>query len=252
MTSDISVVVPCHNEEAVLPEVVATLRDWVSRAPVPVQVVFVENGSSDATFAVACAARDAWAEGSSVEVLSLPVGDYGAAVRAGLKVATGTFVAVLDCDMVDTVFVERCHGLLADDGRLGAVLASKRAAGAKDERSAYRRAGTLVFSSLVRLLTGSSLVDTHGNKMFRGDATRAFVDEVEEDGSLFDTELLVRMERAGWAFAELPATVVETRPPRSSYLSRVPAAVRGLLRLRSRLGSRGPSARMSSSVPPGR
>lgn len=228
--------IPCHNEEALLPEVIANLRAWVSGATSAVEIVLVENGSSDSTPGIAAAARDEGVEGASVAVLALPVGDYGAAVRAGLKASTGDLVAVLDCDMVDTGFVERCQMLLNGDARLGAVLASKRTEGANDERSLYRRTGTLVFSTLVRGLTGSSLVDTHGNKVLRGEPARAFVDRVSEDGSLFDTELLVRMERAGWSFAELPATVVETRPPRSSYLSRVPSALGGLIRLRRRLG----------------
>lgn len=219
-----------------LPEVVAKLRTWVSGAEPSIQIVLVENGSTDSTLRVAATARDEGVDGASVEVLSLPIGDYGAAVRAGLRTSTGGIVAVLDCDMVDVGFVERCRELLEKDEDLGAVLASKRVEGANDERSLYRRTGTLVFSTLVRLLTGSSLVDTHGNKVLRGEPARALVDAVEEDGSLFDTELLIRMERAGWTFSELPATVVEARPPRSSYLSRVPSALGGLIRLRLRLG----------------
>jgi len=236
VSSSISVVIPCHNEELVLPGVLGHLRAWVSGTAIPVEVVLVENGSSDTTLAVANAAREEGMGGARLEVLSLPVGDYGGAVRAGLRASTGSVVAVLDCDMVDTGFVEHCRTLLERDERLGAVLASKRVEGANDERSLYRRTGTLVFSTLVRLVTGSSLVDTHGNKVLRGEPARSLLDAVKEDGALFDTELLVRMERAGWSFAELPATVRETRPPRSSYLSRVPAALAGLVRLRRRIG----------------
>jgi len=234
----VSVVIPCHNEEGMLPSVFAVLGAWAGVPGSQTELVFVENGSSDATLGLLTAFRDVSCV--PVQVLSLPVGDYGSAVRAGLEAATGWAVAVLDCDMVDTGFVETSCASLAADPALGAVLASKRVAGSRDDRSAYRRAGTRVFSGLVRAVTGSSLADTHGNKTLRAAAARPVLGAVTSIGALFDTELLVRMERAGSTFSEVPATVVDARPPRSSYLSRVPATLVGLVRLRARLrrGSR--------------
>jgi glycosyltransferase involved in cell wall biosynthesis len=231
----VSVVIPCHNEEGLLPVVLANLAAWCRSRPGGVEVLLVENGSSDRTLEIAEAAERDRVTGASVRVLVLPVGDYGSAVRAGIKASVGSLVAVLDCDMVDPTFVDRSCVLLDEDDGLGGVLASKRAAGSSDERSLYRRLGTLVFSSLVRAITGSSLSDTHGNKVLRGTSAREHVDQVREDGSLFDTELLVRMERAGWSFTEMPTTIEESRPPRSSYLLRVPGTIRGLIRLRRRL-----------------
>jgi hypothetical protein len=49
---------------------------------------------------------------------------------------------------------------------------------------------------------------------------------------LFDTELILRAERAGLATAEIPVTVVEKRPARSSILQRIPRTLRGLAKLR--------------------
>lgn len=218
-----------------LPDAIERLQLWAADAETLIELLLVENGSSDETLAIAMAARDAGVNGARIEVIALPVGDYGAAVRAGLQASRGDIVAVLDCDMVDTMFVDCCRVLLDDNEGLGAVLASKRAEGSNDKRSLYRRTGTMVFSVLVRLLTGSSLLDTHGNKVLRGAPARALLAVVGENGSLFDTELLVRMERTGWTFAELPTTVAETRPPRSSYLARVPSTLLGLLRLRRRI-----------------
>jgi dolichyl-phosphate beta-glucosyltransferase len=236
MGARLSIVIPCHNEEKLLPGVLATLAAWCPSRPGGVEVLLVENGSVDRTPEVAQAAAREGVAGAAVRVLVLPVGDYGAAVRAGLAASTGSLAAVLDCDMVDPAFVDRSCALLDDDAGLGGVLASKRVAGSADERSLYRRLGTLIFSVLVRAITGSSLSDTHGNKVLRGIPARERVEEVREDGSLFDTELLVRMERDGWRFAELPTTIEESRPPRSSYLSRVPGTLKGLVRLRRRLG----------------
>jgi hypothetical protein len=56
---------------------------------------------------------------------------------------------------------------------------------------------------------------------------------------LFDTELILRAERAGLVVAELPVSVRDTRPPRSSILTRIPRSVAGLLRLRIALWREG-------------
>jgi hypothetical protein len=49
---------------------------------------------------------------------------------------------------------------------------------------------------------------------------------------LFDTELVIRAERAGLRVEEIPVTVVERRPSRTSILGRVPRTLVGLARLR--------------------
>ena len=49
---------------------------------------------------------------------------------------------------------------------------------------------------------------------------------------LFDTELILRAERAGLRAAEVPVEVVENRPARSSISARIPRTIKGLAALR--------------------
>lgn len=57
-------------------------------------------------------------------------------------------------------------------------------------------------------------------------------------GSLFDVELVLRASRAGLAVVELPATVRERRPPRTSVARRTVESAVGLVRLRLLVGTR--------------
>lgn len=52
-----------------------------------------------------------------------------------------------------------------------------------------------------------------------------------ESGPQQPSVLVIRGERAGMHLLELPVTVAEQRPPRSSILVRVPGAALSLLRL---------------------
>ncbi len=60
---------------------------------------------------------------------------------------------------------------------------------------------------------------------------------------LFDTELVVRAERAGYRIAEVPVVVVEVRAARSSLVKRVPRTIRGLWRIRGTLAAEETSGR---------
>ena len=52
---------------------------------------------------------------------------------------------------------------------------------------------------------------------------------------LFDTELVVRAERAGYRITELPARVEELRDTKSSVIRRVPRTLRGVWAIRRSL-----------------
>jgi hypothetical protein len=56
---------------------------------------------------------------------------------------------------------------------------------------------------------------------------------------LFDTELVVRAEKASYRIAELPVDVVELRETKSSLIKRVPRTLKGVWRIRRNLKSEG-------------
>jgi glycosyltransferase AglD len=56
---------------------------------------------------------------------------------------------------------------------------------------------------------------------------------------LFDTELVIRAERAGLRVEELPVLVEERRPSRTSIARRIPRSLVGLARLRMVLWQEG-------------
>ncbi|MET1039081.1 MAG: glycosyltransferase family 2 protein, partial [Aeromicrobium sp.] len=81
--SSCDVVIPCRDEAAALPLVLADV-------PAGWHVIVVDNGSSDGTADVARSL------GATVVTETRP--GYGAAVHAGMLAATAEFVAVIDGD----------------------------------------------------------------------------------------------------------------------------------------------------------
>lgn len=222
----ISIVIPVHNEagfiEGALPRLVADLEG----VPVGYEVIVAENGSTDAT---ADLAAEFALTDPRIRVLRLPVPDYGAAMRAGFQEARGEWAVNFDIDYFSGDFL-RAALSLADQADV--VLASKRVDGADDRRSAFRRMATWGFNLVLRILFRSGVSDTHGMKMVRTSVVTAIAPQVISTKDLFDTELVIRAERAGFRIAEVPVVVEELREARSSFVSRIPRTVRGLWRIR--------------------
>jgi glycosyltransferase involved in cell wall biosynthesis len=230
----LSVVIPIHNEAGYLPEALPRLTAELESLGTSYEVILAENGSTDGTGRVAADLARTYR--GSLRILNLPDPDYGAAMRAGFRQAAGEWVVNFDIDYFSGNFL-RAALALADSADV--VLASKRAPGADDRRGALRRMGTRVFNLLLRFLFRSSVSDTHGMKMVRRRVVEALAPRVISNRDLFDTELVIRAERAGYRIAEVPAVVEEQRAARSSFLRRVPRTIRGLIRIRWALWRRG-------------
>ena len=71
--------------------------------------------------------------------------------------------------------------------------------------------------------------------MRRATVVEPIVGRCRNGTDLFDTELVLRADRAGLAVAEVPVTVEERRPSRTPILRRVLRTMVGLVRLRVQL-----------------
>lgn len=101
----VSIVVPCYNEEAVLPafleECGRVALDMHVAQGLDFEFVFVDDGSKDGTLAALRQARPA-GEGCRVRWVSFSR-NFGkeAAIYAGLAAARGDYVALMDADLQD-------------------------------------------------------------------------------------------------------------------------------------------------------
>jgi hypothetical protein len=98
---------------------------------------------------------------------------------------------------------------------------------------------TAVFGWMLRVGFSLSASETHGMKAMRRAPIEALLRQCRFASDLFDTELVIRAERAGLDVAELPARTQEQRPSRTSIWRRVPRTLVGLAELRLTLWCEG-------------
>src|SRR4051812_41066745 len=102
LSSGLSIVLPVHNEAAVVEPALLHMLQALSPLHAPFEIVVVENGSRDDTLAIV--GRIAAAD-PRVRVETLPVGDYGHALQHGIQTARFDKVVIFNVDYWSAEFV---------------------------------------------------------------------------------------------------------------------------------------------------
>jgi dolichyl-phosphate beta-glucosyltransferase len=196
----LSIVLPCLNEAERLPATLATYLAHYPPGRGEVELVVVDDGSTDGTSAVAD--RVAVAD-RRVRVLRTD-GNHGKgyAVRDGVRAAQGELVVFTDADgsygpeQVDRVAAALATAPVAIGARFG------EQAGAGPP---LRRLASRVFNRAMRLLLDLEFHDTQcGLKGFRRGAAEAVFRRARVDGFAFDAEALLVAGLLGLEVVEVP------------------------------------------------
>lgn len=226
---DVSVVMPAYNEAEILDDSVGEVVEGLRARGVDFELLVCENGSTDNTLAIA---HDLAVRYPEVRVEKVHEADYGRALRAGLLAAEGTAVVNFDADYYDLDFLTAVVARITAPNGEAIIVGSKRSVGSNDTRPPLRKLVTATFSTVLRVGFGLKVSDTHGMKGMRRAAVEPYARVCKFGKDIFDTELILRVERAGLRTGEIPVSVIERRPARSSILRRVPRTISSLVKLR--------------------
>lgn len=224
---EVTIVIPVFNEEAILHAAVLDLLDRFGPLGRTFELLLAENGSLDQTLSVAAELAKKYPE---IRVASLPLPNYGAALRRGIEEARGRYVICEEIDLCDTDFHQRALALL-DTGEVDLVVGSKLLRGAHDQRPMTRNVASRVYNGLLRLTLDFPGTDTHGLKAFRKAALEPIVAACVVDRDVFASELVIRAHRAGLRVREIPVRVLEKRTPSINLVRRVPSVLRNVVKL---------------------
>ena len=224
-----SVVVPVFNEEDILLQSAAQIYDICKRKGLDFELIFVENGSEDKTLSLL---KTFVSKKEECRLVILELANYGNALKHGFLNAENQIVISFDIDYFSEDFLEDALKL---NKKYAAITASKRLVKSDDGRRFIRRLATFIFVTILKLLFKTKLSDTHGMKAVRKASIINQIDNVVSTQDLFDTELLIRVEKSGNKILVVPAVVNEIRPSVSVIYKRIPRTISSLLKLRAQL-----------------
>jgi glycosyltransferase involved in cell wall biosynthesis len=183
----VTVVLPCLNEAASLPGVLAAM-------PEGYLPLVVDNNSTDGTAEVA--------RRSGARVVGEARPGYGAAVHAGIVAATTPLVAVLDGD--GSMDPGELRGLVAEVDRGADMAVGRRRAAPGVVWPWHARLGTAAMCWRLRTRHGIPVHDIAPMRVARRDAVLAL--GVTDRRSGYPLELLVRAAAANWRIVERDVT----------------------------------------------
>jgi hypothetical protein len=158
--------------------------------------------------------------------------NYGLALKNGFENAKNDLIVSFDIDYFSQKFLEQSLKL---SDEFVAIVASKRLDESEDKRTIVRKIATSTFVLILKILFKTSLSDTHGMKAIRRVNVQKEINNVISTQDIFDTELLIRIEKSGFKIHEVPTKVNEVRPSVSIIFKRIPRTLKSLFKLRYQL-----------------
>jgi glycosyltransferase involved in cell wall biosynthesis len=210
---ELTVVIPCLNEERSIRQVVREVSAEFSRAGMSgsVEILVVDNGSTDASAALAEAA------GARVVVESRR--GYGRALRTGVAEARGNYAVFIDADgeHPPALSLALYLAVLRAGAEVGVAsrFSGEIAHGAMP--LSHRYVGTPALTFLINHWFGGKLTDCmSGLRCVRRDWFLR--QEFRQDGMAFASELLIQALREGSEVVEIPGGMRRGPEGRKSHL----------------------------------
>ncbi|MGN6376869.1 MAG: glycosyltransferase [Sphingomonas sp.] len=207
----VTVLIPAFNEERVIERAV---RGVLASTEVRVEVIVVDDGSTDRTSAVV---SEAFADDPRVRLLTLENGGKARALNRALELVTSDIVIALDADtQFEPVTIARLARWF-DDPRLGAVAGNAKVGNRVNlvtrwQALEYITAQNLERRALVRLNAMTVVPGAVG--AWRLDAIRS-VGGYPDDTLAEDQDLTIAIQRNGWAVRYDQFAVAWTEAPES-------------------------------------
>jgi dolichyl-phosphate beta-glucosyltransferase len=199
----VSVVIPAYNEVSrILPTIFSTLHHF-SAQRLSHEVIVVDDGSRDHT---AQLVREVARRLPSVRLICLPSNlGKGAAVRAGVRNATGELVLIEDADGATPIAEFSALRASIDAGADLAVGSRQPTEHTRVERRLKRWIMGRTFALLVNGWAVPGIADTQcGFKLFKSDVARRVFALQTLNGFAFDVELLRLARALDFVVAEVP------------------------------------------------
>jgi glycosyltransferase involved in cell wall biosynthesis len=205
---ELSVVMPCLNEQETVAVCVRKAISALRTAGIPGEVIVADNGSTDGSVELA------QAEGA--RVVNIEQKGYGSALKGGILAARGKYVLMADSDdSYDFSHAPRFVQQLRTGSDL--VMGNRFQGGISDQAMPFlhRYLGNPVLSGIGRLFFGSPCGDFHcGMRGFRRDSFLRM--DIRSTGMEFASEMVVKATLMRMKVSEVPTTLNpdgRNRPP---------------------------------------
>ena len=233
----IDIVVPVLNEEKILQKSITTLDEYMAKhLPYRYQITIADNGSQDKTPEIA---KNLAEKHQSVRVVSLAERGRGRALKQVWQNSSADILAYMDVDLSTSLddFLPMIQPLLA--GEAGVAIGSRLMKDSRTSRGVKREFISRCYNNIIKWTSGTKFSDAQcGFKAIRRDVAAKFLPKIRDNEWFFDTELLIKTERASVPIHEQPVTWIEDTDSRVKIVKTAVDDLKGLYRVNKELDKR--------------
>lgn len=196
MVKEVSVVIPCLNEEKGVGICIRKIQEVFSQFEIDGEIIIVDNGCTDNTINVVNSFFD-----PRIRIIYQSVRGYGNAYREGFKYASGGIIVMGDADnSYDFYDIPRFLDALRENDF---VIGNRSIIKNGSMPALHRYIGRPVFSVLMRGFFDLKISDSHCGF---GAIKKEFLDglNLKSSGMEFASEILIKAKKQGLKIAEIP------------------------------------------------
>jgi glycosyltransferase involved in cell wall biosynthesis len=206
----LSFIIPCFNEEKNLLIVVQDIIESSGNLNYKIEILIVDDGSKDDTYTLALNLKDKYENISVIKHVQNK--GFGAAFWTGVLHANGEYLVLVpgdgECNIKDII----SGTVLLDLVDLVIPFVYN-----KNNRSASRRIISYMFTQLINLTFMTRLNYTNGAVIYRTSILKKL--NLKSLGFFFQTEILMRLVKSGYLYAEIPVFLNKRSTGTSKALS---------------------------------
>lgn len=190
----ISIVIPCYNEEKRITETVKKIDGYVVRKGINVELIFINDGSTDKTKKMLDNFKEQFANNKTVAIKIVSYRkNYGKgyAIKQGIVQATGKYILLCDADL--STPITELDKLMYYVNDYDLIVGSRKSNNSKILRpqSFFRTLSGKTYSFMSRVILNVPLNDfTCGFKLIKNNVAKKIVKKMSINRWAYDSELL--------------------------------------------------------------
>lgn len=213
MPIDFTLIIPIHNEEAILRMNAVALHDYLKTVPQigSFEIIFSCNGCTDRSVDICGELAGAY---PGIRYIEIEGRGLGKAIREGADDATyeAMMFYAIDLPFGLSIIGESIEAAIRNGGAV--VIGSKGHEDSVVQRGAMRWLFSGTISVLNNLLFGLGVKDTQGSILFYKEPLRRYGKFMDSQGAFFQTQILIYSKLAGLKLVEIPVNLKEVRKTR--------------------------------------
>lgn len=198
----LSIIIPVYNEAQVIKKNLEQVIEGIKQFFIDYQIIIAEDGSDDGTDSIIKQLAENNPQITHLH-FDMRLGK-GLAIKRSIKIAKEKIIAFMDADL--SIPIKHLPSLvqMINQGCTMAI-GSRAIKGSLVKRPPIRKIASKIYNLTVRLLFKDGIHDHQcGFKAFNRDHILPLINEIDDKGFFFDTELIIKTKMKGCKITEIP------------------------------------------------